>query len=392
MKKTIYWHFPHLKFWMGGTKFLLEVVRRLSKDYNITIVTNEGSEETIRKFNEQGINVVTTSILSTNSILYWLLFPVMFLWDFIVSAWYLRKADYVFAIAYPSNLICTLYGMLSGKKYYYYCYEPFAFFQNPAFIATFPWWKQLLLKLLAFLYGWSDIWASQQAGTTFTLNQITQKMIKKTYNIESIITLMGVDSKHFRHYADNSVQVKLSERIIVTHSTDYSTMKRTDLVIDAVAKLVSKHPSLLLIITSTQPNSSDRKQYEDQVKRLQIEHNVAFSGLLSYEELPLYYSASVCYVSCSYDEMFGTTSSNLPVKEALACETPAIRANITTEDVEDGVSGFLIDPRDTNIMAEKIDYLITHREKAREMGKKGREKIVTLYNWDAVTKVIADAI
>ena len=79
MKKTIYWHFPHLKFWMGGTKFLLEVVRRLSKDYNITIVTNEGSEETIRKFNEQGINVVTTSILSTNAIFYWLLFPIMFL-------------------------------------------------------------------------------------------------------------------------------------------------------------------------------------------------------------------------------------------------------------------------------------------------------------------------
>jgi glycosyltransferase involved in cell wall biosynthesis len=169
-------------------------------------------------------------------------------------------------------------------------------------------------------------------------------------------------------------------------------MKRTDLALDVISHLTKEFPDILLLVTSTQPDSPAQAIYQKQAKHLGIEKNVTFLGWIDYQDLPLYYAAATCYLSCSHDEMLGTTSSNLPVKEALSCQTPAIRANITTEDVEDGVSGFLVDPRNTAEVAEKIRYIITHPKEAVAMGKKGRAKIQQLYNWDHVTSIIEKAL
>ena len=88
----------------------------------------------------------------------------------------------------------------------------------------------------------------------------------------------------------------------------------------------------------------------------------------------------------------GTTSFSLPSKEALSCETPVIRNNLTNEDVENNVSGLLIDPDNTNEYARGIIYLLDNPEKAKEMGKKGREKVLSTFTWDRVTKTILETI
>lgn len=389
-RKKLYWHFPHLLYWMGGTKFLHEVLKRLQREYDVALVTPLGKEEVIEHFTKDGITVHTYGRFSTNSLLYWLFFPFFLCYDCFASFRYFAKADVIVVTAYPSNLIASIYKILSNKPFHYYCYEPFAFFHNPAFIGSFPLLKRLLIQRLAFFYGWTDKWASRMARVTFTLNQITEKMNKEVYGIESVITLMGVDSELFKPYVKNKIANTYKDRILITHSTDYTFMKRTDLAIEAVSHVVKKYSNILLIITSTQPNSPEKQQYIDQVKRLKLKKNILFLGLVPFEDLPLYYAASRCYVSCSYDEMFGTTSSNLPVKEALAAGTPAIRANITTEDVEDGVSGFLVDPRNSLLVAEKIEFLIANSDKAKKMGLNGRTKIKKIYTWDAVTTVISN--
>jgi glycosyltransferase involved in cell wall biosynthesis len=143
-----------------------------------------------------------------------------------------------------------------------------------------------------------------------------------------------------------------------------------------------------LVITSTRPGAAEKKSYQELTKSLKIQHRVKFLDLVDYELLPVLYANAVCYLSCSYDEMLGTTSSNLPVKEALACGTPAIRANITTEDVVDGESGFLVDPKDTLDVAQKVLFLINNPKLARKMGLEGRKKIKKLYQWPQVTAVI----
>ncbi len=383
MKKLV-WHYPHLKFRMGGTKFILEIAKVLKKNYQVTLVCNLGAKEIIEEFEKSGITVRTTSFLSTNSLIYWLLFPFFFIYDTLWTSRYFSEGDIILATHFPSNLICAVYGLFTKKSFFYYCYEPFPYFHSSEFKKTFPFTKYLLLQLLSFLYGWTDKWAVRRAKKTFTLNQITKKLIKKTYGKNAIVTLMGVDTSHFKKYTQNKIKNKYKNRILITHSTDYTPSKGTDLAIKTIAKLVKKYTNILIVITSTQPDSPLKERYKNLARQLGVEKNALFSGLVPYSELPLYYGASLCYLSCSFDETLGTTSSNLPVKEALACETPAIRANITTEDVEDGISGFLVNPQDTTEVAKKIEYLIKNPKEAEEMGKRGRGKIVRLYQWEQV--------
>lgn len=213
-------------------------------------------------------------------------------------------------------------------------------------------------------------------------------MIYKIYKKEAMVTLMGVDNKHFKPYKRNRLKSKFKNKILITHSTDYSEMKKTDLAIIAISRLAKKFNNILLLITSTQPDNSNKIRYADSVKKFNLENNVKFLDFVPYRQLPLYYSMSLCYLSCSDDEMLGTTSSNLPVKEAMSCGVPAIRAPVTNEDVEDGVSGFLVDPKDTDLICKKIIYLINNPNVAKKMGAEGRKKIMKLYTWEKVANKI----
>ncbi len=72
----------------------------------------------------------------------------------------------------------------------------------------------------------------------------------------------------------------------------------------------------------------------------------------------------------SIKEGFGLT-----VTEALWKETPVIGGNVggIKLQIEDGVNGFLVD--NVQEAAEKALYILKHPEEAKEMGKKGREKV-----------------
>lgn len=386
------WCYPHLKFFQGGTRFLFEVLSRFDNSYEKTLVTSGPKTEVTTLFEDQGLTVKSLIPLTTNSKIYWLFFPFFFIMEFIKAYPILDNADRRVATLFPSNLICAVHSLITRKSFIYYCYEPFPFLQNPAFINTYPPAQRVFLSLMRFLYAPLDTWATRKATTVLTLNEVTKRMIAEVYNKESVVTLMGVNSSHFRPQSENQISRLYSGKQLIVHSTDYTEMKRTDLAIQSIAQLVKKYPKLFLVITSTQPNSPRKQRYVDLANELGIGKHVEFAGLIAYDDLPKYYSAACCYLSTSYDEMLGTTSSNLPVKESMACETPAIRADITTEDVQDSVTGFLVNPRNTKKVSKKIAYLLDHPTEAKAMGKRARKTITDLYTWEHVVQIISQEI
>lgn len=388
MKQRLYWLFPHLEQDGGGTKFLLEVTKRLTKTYDVTILCNTAKSEIAKSFRTNKIKITTTSSLSANSNIYWLFLPLLLPIDYFRYAKHLRKADIILSTMYPSNVIGYIFATFSSKTHYHYCYEPFPYLHDKHFMKQQDFIKHSFMYMFALLYAWTDTIAVRKATRVFTLNEITKKLIKKVYKRDAIITKMGVDTNHFRHYAHNPITRKYKSRTLVLHATDYSKMKRTDLAINTVKEVVKQYPNTLLLITSTYPDSPNKKMYEDLIRQYKLDKNIILLDYVSYKELPYYYSGARCYLSCSFDEMLGTTSSNLPVKEALACETPAIRAPITKEDVIDGVSGYLVDPRKTKEVATRLTLLLKDAKLSNTMGKHGRKTIVKNYSWDNVTKII----
>ena len=79
----------------------------------------------------------------------------------------------------------------------------------------------------------------------------------------------------------------------------------------------------------------------------------------------------------------------LPVKEAMACGTLAIRFPVKNEDVEDGITGFLVDPRKTKKMVKKIvKVLKMNRKRYNISSVKARNYIVNKYSWENTSNII----
>jgi glycosyltransferase involved in cell wall biosynthesis len=71
----------------------------------------------------------------------------------------------------------------------------------------------------------------------------------------------------------------------------------------------------------------------------------------------------------------------LPQAMSLGIPIVATEVDGTPEAVQNGVNGFVLLPGDIEGIAKKIIYLITHPEKARDMGEKGKRLVNEFDIW-----------
>lgn len=94
------------------------------------------------------------------------------------------------------------------------------------------------------------------------------------------------------------------------------------------------------------------------------------------------------HVTCSGEyysipELLGQT-----LLEGMACGTPAICTNICSlpELVEDGVTGFIVPPNNFEALGDRIRWLQTHPEAARQMGDTARQRVLERFTWRQVAE------
>jgi glycosyltransferase involved in cell wall biosynthesis len=97
------------------------------------------------------------------------------------------------------------------------------------------------------------------------------------------------------------------------------------------------------------------------------------TGWLSTAEMPMVFSAcDVVATPSIYLDNFPTV--NL---EAMAAGKPVVGTKFggTSEAIEDGKSGFIVDPRETDAFAAKLLMLLTDADLRRRMGEEGRDRV-----------------
>lgn len=98
----------------------------------------------------------------------------------------------------------------------------------------------------------------------------------------------------------------------------------------------------------------------------QVAQDVIFTGFVQQRDLPAVYSGARCFVFPSLYEGFG-----LPVLEAMACGTPVITSNVSSLPEVAGDAALLVDPYDTNAIANAMTRLLTDASLHHELRKKG---------------------
>jgi glycosyltransferase involved in cell wall biosynthesis len=68
--------------------------------------------------------------------------------------------------------------------------------------------------------------------------------------------------------------------------------------------------------------------------------------------------------------------------EAAACALPQITTRESGDVVLDGENGLVIPPNDPDALAAAIEHFHAHRDAIREMGLRGRERVLKYFTWD----------
>lgn len=142
-------------------------------------------------------------------------------------------------------------------------------------------------------------------------------------------------------------------------------------VIDALKFVLKEVPhAQLLLMVERGFRTEDMLRY---ARTLKIEDKLIFTGWLLGEDLRMaYHASSVVVVPSLYMDPFPTI--NL---EAFACSKPIVATCFggSPEIVKDGVNGYVVNPHDTLLMAERLNTLLGNPEKREAYGKAGYNSV-----------------
>jgi len=194
---------------------------------------------------------------------------------------------------------------------------------------------------------------------------------------------VGIDSSEFRPVEDTSFKEELhipKNQVILTVARLHPNKGLTYLLL-AMKKVVAKTPSARLVIVGTGPLETELRNLIDS---LGLKESVFLVNRpIPNKQMPKVYASCDLFVLPSIKEPFGRV-----ILEAMSCARAVVSTKVAgpLDLVLDGITGFLVQPKDIDQLAIKIVYLLEKPEKSKDFGKKGRDRVISLFDWDVVIR------
>ena len=136
------------------------------------------------------------------------------------------------------------------------------------------------------------------------------------------------------------------------------------------------------------PPESD---YPSLLRRLAAGHLVEFLGAVDDGELAALYRAAQVLalpsveVTCYGREVAVSELLGLAAIEAMASGTPVVASRIggLPEVVEDGITGFLVEPGDVEELRSRLAQVLGDRQLAGRLGRNARARFLETFTWEA---------
>ena len=159
--------------------------------------------------------------------------------------------------------------------------------------------------------------------------------------------------------------------------------KGVDVLVRALARLRHRRDAELVIVGSGHREDSIR-----QTAALEnVTDYVRFAGFVDEERLAREYAAcDILVLPAVVDTRGDTEGLGVVLLEALRYERPVIAsaAGGITDIVVDGVTGWLVDPGDAEVLARKLFDVASRPEEARRVAIRGRLEAEARFSWDRI--------
>jgi phosphatidyl-myo-inositol dimannoside synthase len=234
--------------------------------------------------------------------------------------------------------------------------------------------------------------ALQEADIILTISEFTRAFLTSVGVSESrmVKILPGTDPARFRPGLNCEALARRMgvwgrpTLLTVARIVKANRYKGHDVVIRSLPKIVEAIPGVVYLVVG----GGDDLAYLDSVSRESgVRQHVIFAGCVSEAELPLLYNACDVFIMNSREERSrrGVLAEGfgLALLEAAACGKPVVagRSGGMPDAVQDGVSGLLVNPRDSSQVSAAVIRLLREPCLANQLGKNGRKWVETEMNW-----------
>lgn len=181
----------------------------------------------------------------------------------------------------------------------------------------------------------------------------------------------------------------LEDAVVLVAVGRYTAVKRLGLLIEAFARAEQRtRRAPALVIVGGYPGECEGEHPWDAAQRTGA-RNVFLAGWHKHSALSSFLNATDAQVLASVNEQFG-----LVLVEGMACGLPAIGINRLgpAEIIDDGRTGWLIDPDDLDQLTDSIVAVLDDDPERRRRGLAARSSAIERWGWAALAGRMADAL
>ena len=149
----------------------------------------------------------------------------------------------------------------------------------------------------------------------------------------------------------------------------------------SVAQVASQFPDVEYVLAGGRHNSIHNGTLQEALSRNGTRAHVRLLGHVPWEQLANLYRQARVFVMPSYYETFG-----ISVIEAMAFGLPVVAttAGGLPEVVDDGITGILVPPGDSQALGDALIQLLSDPDLRRRMGRAGQERVRAEFTVDQI--------
>ena len=247
------------------------------------------------------------------------------------------------------------------------------------------WWAKL----------WPFKWAIRFIGNHVDhltyLGDFTRTEISRSLSASAVSAMVkiapGIDTDHFTPQSSGAElreSLGLANKKVIVCVGRLVHRKGQDSLISSLPQILQHHSDAHLLLIGTGPY---QKHLEDLAKKFSVQDSITFIGRIQYADLPRYISVGDIFAMPSRSRLAGLEVEGLGIVylEASACGLPVIagKSGGAPDAVLEGETGITVDGRDPAETARAVNTLFDDPIRAKEMGQRGREWIISNWRWDS---------
>lgn len=225
-------------------------------------------------------------------------------------------------------------------------------------------------------------YADHIASTSISMGEQVKKLMDNI-EMDISITPFGIDLEEFKPKEKGDCSKK-EDQILIGNIKTLNPKYGIKTMIEATGLLMDKlkdYPDFTKKIkVEIYGDGEQREALLLLIKKLSLEEIVTLPGKIPHCDVSKKLLTFDIFCCTSESESFGVS-----VVEAMAMELPVVATDVSgfKEVMENEVTGYLVTKKKPEEMAQKLFKLVLSEELRLNFGRRGRERVIKLYDWNS---------